>query len=212
MTEKEIRELERQLSCPKGEFGMEVGRNMNKFNTGMTLNSIKYLEIKDEQKILELDHGNCGHFDKLIKTAKEIKYHGLEISETMWRVARDTISNKQAEFKLYNGEEIPYEDNFFDKIMSINTIYFWSNPNKLISEIEITLKPNGTCVLTFGNKENMKNAPYVGELFQLYGKNEIENLVKNSNFTIIEFNDITEEIINQKGEPSKRKYTMVKLL
>ncbi len=211
MTEEESRELERQLSCPEGTFGIEIGKHMNKFNMGMTLNTISFLEIEDENSVLELGHGNCGHFHELIKTAKEVKYHGLEISEAMWNVSHNTISSKQAKFGLYDGEEIPYDDNFFHKVMSVNTIYFWSDPNKLISEIERTLRPNGDCVLTFGNRENMRKSPFVGKLFRLYGKNEIKDLVKNSNFAIVGFKDVVEELINMKGEPSKRKYTMVKL-
>jgi len=211
LTPKELLELEKQLSCPSGETGIEVGKSLNDTNIGMTLNSINFLSLENKNLVLELGHGNGGHLNKLIEAAKEIKYYGLEISETMWNEAKNMNTTKQANFGLYDGENIPHNDNFFDKIMSVNTIYFWSNPIKLIQEIERTLKPEGICVLTYGEKEFMKNLPFVGELFKLHGKREINELVKITNLKVIEFKDKTEQVKSKTGEMVERKYSMVKL-
>jgi len=211
LTEKEIRELEIQLSCPFGEAGIEIGKNLNETNIGMILNSVEFLELRDESLVLELGHGNCGHLDRIIGIAKEIKYYGLEISETMWNESRNRNSTEKAQFEIYDGENIPYNDKFFDRIMSVNTIYFWSNPIKLISEIERTLKPNGVCVLTYGDKEFMEKLPVVGKRFKLYGRNEIKGLVRTTNLEIIDFKDQTEQVKGNTGEVVERRYSMAKL-
>lgn len=211
LTEKEIRELEKQLACPYGETGIEIGKNLNETNIGMISNSIEFLELKDKNLVLELGHANCGHLDKLIGAAKEIKYYGLEISETMWNEAQNANSTKQAKFELYDGENIPYKDVFFDRIMSVNTIYFWSDPLKLISEIERTLKPDGICVLTYGDKEFMQKLPVVGEMFKLYGRSEIKDLVGTTTLKIIDSTDRTEQVKSKTGEAVERKYSMTKL-
>ena len=52
--------------------------------------------------------------------------------------------------------------------MTVNTIYFWSNPVKLIGEIERTLKLNGICVLTFGDKDFMQKLPVNGRPLALF--------------------------------------------
>jgi ubiquinone/menaquinone biosynthesis C-methylase UbiE len=31
----------------------------------------------------------------------------------------------QADFVLYEGEKLPFEDRTFDKIFTSNTVYFW---------------------------------------------------------------------------------------
>ncbi|NBC25034.1 MAG: methyltransferase domain-containing protein [Bacteroidetes bacterium] len=211
LTENEIRELEIQLSCPFGETGIEIGKNLNETNIGMILNSIEFLELRDENVVLELGHGNCGHLDRIFEIAREIKYYGLEISETMWNESQNRNATKQAKFELYDGENIPYNDKFFDRIMSVNTIYFWSDPIKLIREIERTLKPNGVCVLTYGDKEFMQKLPVVGEIFKLYGKNEIKDLVETTNLGIIDFKDKTEQVKGNTGEVVERRYSMAKL-
>ncbi len=43
-------------------------------------------------------------------------------------------SNNIAELYLYNVDEIPFSNNFFDRILAVNSIYFWSNPKKLIEQ------------------------------------------------------------------------------
>lgn len=211
LTAKEIRELERQLSCPTGAYGIEVGNNMNETNSGMTISTIEFLALEDKHSVLELGHGNCGHLEKLLAKANEIHYHGLEISETMCEAAKNNNSGKQAEFGLYNGEIIPYKDDSFDRVFSVNTIYFWSNPDELLNEIGRVLKPDGLCILTYADKTFMQNLPFVGDKFKLFDKNDIQKLVAKSNLSIVGFKDKTELVKSKMGEKVERTYTMVKI-
>src|SRR5690606_41725940 len=83
MAEKDIdmRELEKQLSCPTGESGLEVAKMMHESNLGMTVNTIDLLEVGDGDFVLELGHGNCAHLELLLKRADDVRYYGLELSE-----------------------------------------------------------------------------------------------------------------------------------
>ena len=210
-TEDELRELEKQLSCPNGAFGIELGQNMNESNIGMILSSIEFLELKSLNYVLELGHGNCGHLGKLLDSAKEIKYFGLEVSETMLAEAKKTNAEKRAEFQLYDGETIPYADSFFDRIFCVNTIYFWTNPTVLISEIRRVLKPNGFCVLTYVNKEFAEKMPFVGDRFTLYDKTDIVKLLKDSDLEVVAIKELTDQVKSKTGYSVTRKYTMTKI-
>lgn len=211
LTQEEIKELEKQLSCPDGKLGVEVGKNMNETNINMTLSTIDSLELEDNDSVLELGHGNCGHLQKLLATANNINYFGLEISKTMHEEAKAINTTTQAEFLLYDGETIPFKNNSFNCVMSVNTIYFWSNPQKLITEIERVLKPNGICILTYANKEFMKNLPFVGDKFQLFGTKEMETLVSASHLKIDELIHKTEQVTSKTGDSVERTYTLAKL-
>jgi len=208
MTEAEIREIEKQLSCPSGENGIDVGNRMNELNIDVTKNSIRLLGLKDDDSVLELGHGNCGHLQLILGASNRIKYYGLEVSETMWKEAQKKNPNEQAEFKLYDGQIIPYPDNYFNRILTVNTIYFWSNPEGLISEIERTLKPNGIFILTYADKSFMRSLPFVGEKFKLFDKNDIHKLVEKSNLKIKNFQDEEDEIESKIGDKVSRKYTI----
>ncbi len=215
MTKEQLLALESQLICPEGDFGIEVGKTMNESNIGMTLNSIGFLGLQNGHSVLELGHGNCGHLDKLLGFADNLRYVGLEISDTMQNEARrnnkENSTNQLVDFELYDGENIPYQNDFFDAIFSVNTIYFWQNPTKLIQEIERVLKPSGCCVLAYANKDFMCTLPFVGEKFKLFGRDEVEQLIQPSNLKIKAIKEVTEQVKSKTGEPVTRVYTMVKL-
>ena len=54
MAEKDIdmRELEKQLSCPTGESGLELVEMMHESNLGMTVNTIDLLEVLECDSLL----------------------------------------------------------------------------------------------------------------------------------------------------------------
>ena len=45
------------------------------------------------------------------------------------------LPHEIADFKLYNGLEIPFKDQLFDHVLSVNTLYFWEDARLLLNEI-----------------------------------------------------------------------------
>ncbi|WNJ19376.1 class I SAM-dependent methyltransferase [Pontibacter sp. G13] len=208
---EELQELERQLSCPSGEFGIEVAERMNETNIGMTLSTMDYLDIGNHQSVLELGHGNCAHLPQLLGLAEGVSYAGLEISETMFEAAKTINHSFSADFRLYDGVSIPHEDEAFDRLMSVNSIYFWEQPDVLMKEIERVLKPGGLCVLTYAEKDFMKDLPFVGTKFKLFGAEEIKQLVASCDLVIQGFESGQDQMEDKLGVTGNRSYSMVKL-
>ena len=61
LTQDELKGIEKQLSNPEREFGIEIAKNMNESNIQMTIDSIKSLKLFKSDVLLEIGHGNCGH-------------------------------------------------------------------------------------------------------------------------------------------------------
>ncbi len=209
----EIREIEQQLSCPNGKHGIEVAEQMHESNIGMILKTIQTLDITDDESILELGHGSCRHLYEVLGAAKSIRYFGLEISETMRKEAErfSRIIGEDAMFSLFDGRIIPYENDLFDRIMTVNTIYFWQDPKQLVEEISRVLRVGGTFVLTFAEKEFMSTLPFVGDKFKLYGPTDIENLIQDSCLEIEKVFSYTERVKNKLNKTINRKYHVVKM-
>ena len=210
-TEEELLELEKQLSCPTGAMGIELGNGMHETNIGMTLNSIKFLNLADKNAVLELGHGNCGHLGDILNSARDITYTGLEVSETMWEEARNAPLGHRGEFKLYDGVSIPFPDETFDRVFSVNCIYFWSNPQALMQEIGRVLKPDGCCVLTFVDKDFAQSLPFVRDKFTLYDQDDIARLVGQANLTLVETRKLMNHVKSKTGEMVQRTFTMAKI-
>lgn len=212
MEEKDLKILAQNLANPQGEKGIEIGEMMNTTNIGMTLESIKALLIEDNEYILEIGHGNAGHLKNILNKAKELKYTGIDISETMIKEARNLNKEfkDQAEFILYEGKKLPFEDEVFDKIFTVNTVYFWENPVDFLNEIYRVLKDSGTFVLTFAQKDFMEKLPFTAYDFKLYNNSELEELISQSHFKRMKISEKEEEIKSKtRDETINRIYTVL---
>ena len=210
MTENELKILAKQLSNPEGEVGKDVAKMMNETNNSMTKETIKSLLLTDNESVLELGHANAGHLSYLLDFAENINFTGLEISETMKSEA-ESINQKylsQAKFQLYDGKKIPFEDESFDKIMTVNTIYFWESPVDFLNEIYRVLKEHGSFVLTFAKKDFMKTLPFTAD-FKLYNYEDIELLISQTNFKRMIKSEKVELITSKSGEQVKREYNVL---
>lgn len=215
MKEEELQAIASQLKHPSGEKGIEMGNMMNETNINMTKHSIQNLNISKENTILELGHGNGGHVEFLFEQADNLKYYGLEMSELMFQEARQTnrnfVSQKQAFFSLYDGNIIPFENESFDKIYTVNTIYFWQEPEKLLLEIYRVLKSNGNFCLTFAEEDFMKTLPFTQFEFKLYSTEKAEELIGKSSFKIVYKETRIEKIKSKTGELVDRAFTTIVL-
>lgn len=215
MKQEELQAIASQLKHPTGEKGIEMGNMMNETNINMTKHSIQNLNISKENKILELGHGNAGHVEFLFEQAENLKYYGLEMSELMFQEARQInrnfVSQKQAFFSLYDGNKIPFEDESFDKVFTVNTIYFWQQPQKLLLEIYRVLKPNGNFCLTFAEEDFMKKLPFTQFEFELYSTEKVQDLIQKTPFQIVYTEAQTEKVKSKTGELVDRAFTTIVL-
>ncbi|MFH6960244.1 class I SAM-dependent methyltransferase [Flavobacterium aquidurense] len=215
MKQEELQAIASQLKHPTGEKGIEMGNMMNETNINMTRHSIQNLHIESGNTILELGHGNAGHVAFIFDQAENIKYYGLEMSELMFQEARQInrnfVSQKQAFFSIYDGTEIPFEDNLFNKVFTVNTIYFWQEPEKLLSEIYRVLQPKGILCITFAEESFMKQLPFTQFEFELYSTEKAEKLIEKSSFKIINKETLTEKVKSKTGELVDRSFTTLVL-
>jgi ubiquinone/menaquinone biosynthesis C-methylase UbiE len=212
MEQKDLKILARNLANPQGEKGIEIGEMMNATNIGMTLETIHALIIEDNEHILEIGHGNAGHLKSFLKIAKDLRYTGIDISETMHNEAKKLNSEfkDRSDFVLYEGEKLPFEDEVFDKIFTVNTVYFWKEPVEYLNEIYRVLKDNGTFVLTSGQRDFMETLPFTEYNFKLYNNDEMEELISKSHFKRMKISEKEEEIKSKTGnELIKRIYTVL---
>ncbi len=212
MEKEDLKILAQNLANPQGEKGIEIGEMMNATNIGMTLESIKTLLIEDDETILEIGHGNAAHVKSILSKAQNVKYTGIDISETMYEEAKrlNEEFKNQADFILYEGEKLPFEDRTFDKIFTVNTVYFWAQPIEYLNEIYRVLKDNGTFVLTFGQRDFMEKLPFTQFDFTLYNTDEMEETVSKSHFKRMKISEKEEEVKSKTGnETITRNYTVL---
>ena len=213
LSEEDLKNIAKQLGCPEGEHGIKTGEMMHANNIGMTTSAIEALNLQNNEAVLEIGHGNGGHIAQLLSKAENLHYFGADISATIIaeaeKINQDFLTKGKVHFQLTNGITLPFEDGLFDKIFTVNTIYFWTNPSKYLNEIKRTLKPNGTFAICFADKTFMKNLPFTPYGFTLYEVKTVKELLEKTGFAIKNTLKKIEQVQSKTGEQVEREYYVV---
>lgn len=215
MDNEELKTLADQLSFPKGSKGIQISDMMHESNANMIRQTMKQLDVAANEQVLEMGHGNAGHLHHLFEIEKSVTYYGLEISELMYseakQINRSFVEQKQAHFFMYDGIEMPFGDDFFDKGFTVNTIYFWSDPVKTLLEIYRVMKPGAAFSIAFAQKSFMEQLPFTKFGFTLYNTHEAEALVSETDFKVLKTETQVEKIPGRIGNLVDREFTIITL-
>lgn len=104
------------------------------------------------KKVLDAGCGNGG-ISIAFSLAGALAY-GVEIERELYEISKDhaTSYNTSPEFYLYDGNTLPFADNFFDYAVSASVLEHTDDPILYLSEIFRTLKFGGALYLGFPNK------------------------------------------------------------
>lgn len=189
LNEVDFKQVASQLANPTGRKGIETAERMNQSNGKMTQKAIELLECQSQNQVLEIGPANAKFAEYVLQQAPGIHYSGADISETMVQEAlhlnQSFVESGQVNIDLTDGFTLNYPDQTFDRVFSVNTLYFWQDPNKMIQEIHRILKPDGVCCLAFGSKSFMQTMPFVDEQFTLYSTEDVQELLQRNNMTVL---------------------------
>ncbi|TCD29719.1 class I SAM-dependent methyltransferase [Pedobacter psychrodurus] len=213
LSEEDLKNIARQLGCPEGEHGIKTGEMMHANNIGMTTSAIDALDLQNNETLLEIGHGNGGHIAQLLSEAENLNYFGVDISATIIaeaeKINKDFIAEGKVHFELTDGNSLPFDSHKFDKIFTVNTIYFWANPGEYLNEIMRTLKPTGLLALCFADKNFMQNLPFTPYGFTLYEVETVKELLEKADLTIKNTVKKLEQVQSKTGEQIERAYYVI---
>lgn len=187
-TEEELKQIASQLSAPEGEMGKKTGERMALSNGNMIKRTIELLDLKEGENVLEIGHGNGSHVPELLAIAEGIHYTGTDISATMIAEAihinTSAVESEKAAFVLSDGNLLNFPDASFDKIFTVNTLYFWKDPIAFAKEIYRVLKPGGSFCNAFAHKKFMEQLPFTKWGFRLYTIEMLWEILQEAGFSI----------------------------
>jgi ubiquinone/menaquinone biosynthesis C-methylase UbiE len=172
-----------QFRKPTGFGGKLSTFVMNRINGKQYRATEEALSLDNAGKVLDIGFGN-GFLLHCLAKSYDDEFYGIEISDDMLKAAAKrnrtaAVSGKMI-LALGNAEHLKFPDEFFDKIYTVNTIYFWDNLSAGLSEIHRVLKPGGAFVNTVYSQEFLNSLRYTRYGFAKYS---IEKLVTTSTET-----------------------------
>ena len=136
----------RQFGKPEGGFGRFLSEIMNLSNNKMYKANIR--RLKGKKRILEIGFGNGKQMELIRKVFPEAELYGVDISKDMFDAASKRLENK-ADLQIADACRLPYQDGFYDAVITTDTFYFWKKPEQVLQEISRVLSEGGIFVNTY---------------------------------------------------------------
>ncbi len=210
----ELKQIAQQLGKPDGPSGIATAERMAENNGGMTARTIQVMDVSEHDNILEIGPGNAAHLHLLFDLLTTGHYVGVDIAPTMIqeaeRINSALVKSQQASFELTDGEHLPFEDGTFDKIFTVNTLYFWKDPVKYPVEIYRVLKPGGVLVMTITDKSFMEKLPFTQYGFQLYDRVASTEVLTQAGFVIDSVSEEVDSTTGMLGQTVERDILIIK--
>src|SRR5512143_1901431 len=143
--------IARQLAHPSGFMGAVIRFMMNRHNARMNAFALRQLKLEPTDHVLEIGFGGGVTLPALLDAAAFVA--GLDRSSEVigWAKRRFSkqIRSGRADFRQGSVESLPFSTDDFDKVCTVNTVYFWTSLEAGFSEIHRVLKPGGRIVVGF---------------------------------------------------------------
>lgn len=201
-------EIAAQLRKPHNGPAHEIAILMNKGNSAMNRHAIAVLNAQAGDEILEIGMGNGAFVSRITNVAPNIRYTGCDYSESMVSEAKelnsDLVAGGMATFVQGELQHLPFQNDSFDKVLTVNTLYFWDNFERCLSELNRVLRPDGHLILSIRPKVNMMQYPFVDHGFRLFDADEVIQLLEDSGFQDIERTSVQEPPQERGDSPLER--------
>ena len=124
------------------------GEEMENHHISITQQTLARMELKPGDRVLDLGCG-AGWASRLIADAvahgdKPGQVIGLDVSDEMIRRARaGSTAYDNLMFVIGSAQQIPWEENFFDKVLSVESFYYYADQDRALAELFRVLAPHG---------------------------------------------------------------------
>ncbi|WP_179257706.1 class I SAM-dependent methyltransferase [Burkholderia sp. AU6039] len=179
-----------QPGRPRGLVGWIVGRIMRRHNRPDNVWTLSLLAIGDGERALEVGFGPGDAIRLAAEAAPSCRIAGVDHSATMLAAARQLnrafIEQGRVRLSLGSVDALPFADDAFDKVFSINCIYFWRDPALGLGELRRVVRNGGIAALTV---RDIERAPY-----DAYRPDTLARLMTEAGFASV--------VIHRNGIPS----------
>jgi len=138
-----------QLSRPSGRLGRVVAFGMNRGNRAFNARAIEKLDVRSGTRVLDLGFGGGLTFSPLLERGATVV--GVDRAGDMVAAAagRHRADVEAGRLSLHTGEvqALPLEDAAVDRVLTVNTVYFWPDLAPGLRELHRVVTPGGSVVI-----------------------------------------------------------------
>lgn len=152
------RALGRQIRRPSGWMGRALGRLMSWEHRALTQWALAGLDVAADHAVLDIGCGGGAAVASLAGLAPEGVVVGLDYSAEMTRQARRRMRGSSGRVCIMQGqvETLPFDGATFDRVVAIESFFFWDDPVLGLREVRRVLRHGGRCAIVM---ESSRESP-----------------------------------------------------
>ena len=136
---------------PTGEAGAQMLERMNESHAAVTAWGLTCLDLQAASRVLDIGCGGGACLQKMAQTVTAGHLTGVDYSAVSVAQSRalNAAAIAQGRMGIAEGsvEALPFADAAFDRIVTVESFYFWPNPQENLREVRRVLAPSGIFVL-----------------------------------------------------------------
>ena len=123
------------------------GESMERGHRPVGEQAIELMHVPADARVLDVGCGSGWATRLLAQHASNVRVTGIDISNEMIRVARDSSRTfPNVDFETASAEQLPFRDHEFTHAFSMESLYYYANISKALGEIFRVLKTGGLFV------------------------------------------------------------------
>ena len=136
---------------PEGEAGRAMLARMNESHAYLVDWGLACIELHAGDTVLDIGCGGGNTLARMAERVTEGHLVGIDYAETSVEASRAfnaaLIAAGRMEILHGSVESLPFEDGHFDAVVTVESFYFWPNPEECLKEVARVVKKGGTFLL-----------------------------------------------------------------
>jgi SAM-dependent methyltransferase len=173
-----------QLSHPSGILGVIFRQLMNRTNASLNAYALEQLAVSSGDRVLEIGFGGGLLLPRLLDRAALVC--GVDRSRQAVAAANKrfatAVREGRAKFCEATIESLPFGDAQFTRVVTVNTVYFWTSLQEGFSELSRVSRPGGRAAIGFLPKEYMDRMNMPADIFTPRAPDDIIRAINDAGF------------------------------
>lgn len=137
---------------PHGSAGEEMLKGMNEHHHAVTGWALEFLDLNGSSRVLDIGCGGGETLRRMAELVTEGHLTGLDYSPLSVRLSselnRESVESGKMDIISSSVSDMPFDDDSFDRIITVESFYFWPDPSNDLREVLRVLDRDGIFLIT----------------------------------------------------------------
>jgi ubiquinone/menaquinone biosynthesis C-methylase UbiE len=190
--------LARQLARPGSILGpLLLAPLWNRRNAALNDAAFQAMGLKPTDRVLEVGFGGGYLIRRISVEVKTGLVAGVDMSEAMLafveRKQRRLMAKGQLILKCAPAENLPFPDESFSQICSVNAVFYWRDPEQAFQEMGRVARTGARLTLCFTDKESLARRGFSRYGLSLLSAEDIQAMTERTGFRTEHFEKLSDQ-------------------